>query len=55
MTEERFLELRQSPVAGGKRHYETMQALLMAESPRYRQAFNDRLLSRLSQAFPAQD
>jgi hypothetical protein len=56
LTEVQLLELEQQHHAredDRARCYETMQALLMAESPLYRQAFHARLLSRLSAAFPS--
>jgi len=50
-TKQEFLALLQqnsSPTpASSKRCYETMQALLMNESPRYQQAFHERLVSQL--------
>ncbi|ELR12374.1 uncharacterized protein ACA1_374420 [Acanthamoeba castellanii str. Neff] len=50
-SEAQFADLRNHE-EGSRRCYDTMQALLMTESPLYRQAFHDRLLGRLSAAFP---
>jgi hypothetical protein len=53
LSEAQFIDLRNHEEGSMRRCYDTMQALLMTESPLYRQAFHDRLLSRLSAAFPS--